>query len=1093
TAELNKPGLIRIPVSAEGGALTTGIYLLHITSPEEGRNDFGGVTRHLLVVSNANLTYKSADREGLIWATDLQSGNPVAAGPVTLYDDQFQALGAGQTDASGLFKAEWALRRDPYSQSFVVLGQPGGTFGLAMSDWSDGIAPWDFNVNAGYFTDPYNVYIYTEKPLYRPGQPVHFKGIVRLDDDARYAIDPNLKQIDVTVNDSQGNQVYSSTLPLNDYGSFNADLTLDKEAGLGYYSILAQIRYDGPAGNDPQVSMYNGTFLVSEYRRPEFQVNVTTAKPEVLQGETIEVDTQANYYFGGAVTDAPVAWTALSENYYFDRYQGKGYFSWNDIDYFGDQSRTNNRVLASGEGKTDATGKFKITLPAKLDEKTGSQRFSIEASVSDINGQQVSGRVEVIVHQGRYYIGIAPTDYVGTAGKPMSFDLRSVDWQGEPAGQQKIDVVFYQREWFNAQQKDDVGIIFWTYSFSDTAVFTTSTTTTEGGEGQVAFTPPAGGEYRVVARGTDDLGHKISASNYAWVSSTEYVSWRQENNDRIALVADKKTYKPGDVAKILIPSPYQGVVKALITVERGRILDSKVIDLKSNSEVIEVPITAAMAPNAFVSVIIVKGVDQNDLAPSFKMGYASFTVSREQQELKITMTPDRDPKTAHYGPRDPISYTIKVLDYAGKPVQGEVSLALVDLSVLSLLDPLAQPISNQFYGERGLGVRTGSSLVFSVDRINVKLAEEAKGGGGGAAAEGGQFFVRGNFPDTAYWNATVTTDANGEAHIATQLPDNLTTWRMLAKAVTKDTLVGEGQVDVLSTRDLLIRPVTPRFMIVGDKFNMGAVINNNTSSSLQVEVTLEGTGITIDNGQVKQTVTIPANDKVRVDWPVTVLDAPYANLTFTARGGGFADASKPTAGLPPEQYLPIYKFSTPETTATAGNVTKDDPTRIEVVALPPKLDTTQGEFTLKIDPSLAAASTEGLKYLEHYPYECTEQTVSRFLPNVLTYRALKELGLADAALEANLKEQVGTGLQRLVNQQHTDGGWGWWVDDPSNLTVSTYVVFGLVKAKQSGFAVDDNVIERGASYLASQIVAPTQLDSQWKVNQQAYLLYVLAE
>jgi len=442
-----------------------------------------------------------------------------------------------------------------------------------------------------------------------------------------------------------------------------------------------------------------------------------------------------------------------------------------------------------------------------------------------------------------------------------------------------------------------------------------------------------------------------------------------------------------------------------------------------------------------------------------------------------------------------VTYKIKTTDFSGKPVQAEVSLALVDLSVLSLLDPLAQPIANQFYGERGLGVRTGSSLVFSVDRINVKLAEEAKGGGGGAAAEGGQFFVRGNFPDTAYWNATVTTDANGEAHIATLLPDNLTTWRMLAKAVTKDTLVGEGQVDVLSTRDLLIRPVTPRFMIVGDKFNMGAVINNNTSSSLQVEVTLEGTGITIDNGQVKQTVTIPANDKVRVDWPVTVLDAPAqrANLTFTARGGGFADASKPTAGLPPEQYLPIYKFSTPETTATAGNVTKDDPTRIEVVALPPKLDTTQGEFTLKIDPSLAAASTEGLKYLEHYPYECTEQTVSRFLPNVLTYRALKELGLADAALEANLKEQVGTGLQRLVNQQHTDGGWGWWVDDPSNLTVSTYVVFGLVKAKQSGFAVDDAVIERGANYLTGQIVAPTQIDSQWKVNQQAYLLYVLAE
>ncbi len=141
--------------------------------------------------------------------------------------------------------------------------------------------------------------------------------------------------------------------------------------------------------------------------------------------------------------------------------------------------------------------------------------------------------------------------------------------------------------------------------------------------------------------------------------------------------------------------------------------------------------------------------------------------------------------------------------------------------------------------------------------------------------------VRGNFQDTAYWKADVTTNADGTATVSFSLPDNLTTWRMSAIAITKDGLVGEGQSDVRSTKDLLIRPVTPRFMIVGDKFNMGAVINNNTANDLPVDVTLEGTGITIDNGQVKQAVTVPANSAVRVNWPVTVLDAPYADLTFS--------------------------------------------------------------------------------------------------------------------------------------------------------------------------------------------------------------------
>jgi uncharacterized protein YfaS (alpha-2-macroglobulin family) len=1090
---LNEAGLIRIPVESDtGGVLPTGIYLLRVSSPEQSQNDFGGTTRHLLVVSDNNITLKAGDKEGLAWATNLQSGQETPNVPINLYDPDSNKLATGTTDLSGLFTYDVTAARDPNVNLMAVLGDYGGPFGVAVSDWNNGIAPWDFGVYANYYASAYNAYLYTDKPIYRPGQTVHIKGIVRTEDDARYAIDPNLKNIDVLIYDGQGKQVYTGTLPLNDYGTFNFDFALDQEAALGGYSIQAQIPVVYPGQEMPQIQYYNGTFIVSEYRRPEFQVTVTALKEEVLQGETVEVEAEATYFFGGAVSDAPVYWSVTANDYYFDRYEGQGYYGWNDVDYSETSGYGRGGLIASGEGKTDKDGKFKITLPAKLDEKTGSQVFNVEAAITDLNDQQVAGRASVIVHQGQYYIGIAPADYVGVQGKPMDFNLLTVDWQGEAVGNKNIEVTYYQREWFNAQEVDDFGNIMWTWSYSDTAVFTSTTTTDAAGKGTSSFTPPTGGEYRVVARGVDDKGNKISSATYVWVSSEEYVSWRQDNNDRIALVADKKEYAPGDVAKILIPSPYQGQVRALVTTERGRILDAQVIDLKTNSDVIEVPITAEMAPNAFVSVVIAKGVDQNDLAPSFKTGYASFKVNRAQQELDVKLTPDRDPKTDHYSPRDTVTYTVKIADYAGKPVEAETSMAMVDLAVLSLLDRLNLPIADQFYGERGLGIRTGVSLVYSVDRINVKLAEEAKGGGGGAEAEGG-LTVRGNFQDTAYWKADVTTNADGTATVSFSLPDNLTTWRMSAIAITKDGLVGEGQSDVRSTKDLLIRPVTPRFMIVGDKFNMGAVINNNTANDLPVDVTLEGTGITIDNGQVKQSVTVPANSAVRVNWPVTVLDAPYADLTFSVRGGGLTDASKPTAGLPPDQHLPIYKYSTPDMTATSGNVTKEDPVRNEAIILPRNIDVTQGTLTVQIDPSLAAGATEGLKYLEHFPYECTEQTVSRFLPNVLTYRALKELNLIDPTLEAQLKEQVSIGLQRLNNQQHVDGGWGWWVNEKSSVTTSIYVVFGLVKAQQAGFPIDPAVLDKGVKYLTSNILPATQIDAPYEADQQAYLLYVLAD
>ena len=1090
---LNEAGLIRIPVESDtGGVLPTGVYLLRVSSPEQSQNDFGGTTRHLLVVADNNITLKAADKEGLAWATNLQSGQETPNVPISIYDPDSNTLATGTTDPAGLFTYDVTAARDPNVNLMAVLGDYGGPFGVAVSDWNNGIAPWDFGVYANYYASAYNAYLYTDKPIYRPGQTVHIKGIVRTEDDARYAIDPNLKNIDVLIYDGQGKQVYTGTLPLNDYGTFNFDFALDQEAALGGYSIQAQIPVVYPGQEMPQIQYYNGTFIVSEYRRPEFQVTVTALKEEVLQGETVEVEAEATYFFGGAVSDAPVYWSVTANDYTFDRYEGQGYYGWNDVDYSGTSGYGRGGLIASGEGKTDKDGKFKITLPAKLDEKTGSQVFNVEAAITDLNDQQVAGRASVIVHQGQYYIGIAPADYVGVQGKPMDFNLLTVDWEGQAVGNKNVEVTYYQREWFNAQEVDDFGNIMWTWSYSDTAVFTSTTSTGADGKGTSSFTPPTGGEYRVVARGVDDKGNKISSATYVWVSSEEYVSWRQDNNDRIALVADKKEYAPGDVAKILIPSPYQGQVRALVTTERGRILDARVLDLKTNSEVIEVPITAEMAPNAFVSVVIAKGVDQNDLAPSFKTGYASFKVNRTQQELDVKLTPDRDPKTDHYSPRDTVTYTVKISDYAGKPVEAETSMAMVDLAVLSLLDRLNLPIADQFYGERGLGIRTGVSLVYSVDRINVKLAEEAKGGGGGAEAEGG-LTVRGNFQDTAYWKADVTTNADGTATVSFSLPDNLTTWRMSAIAITKDGLVGEGQSDVRSTKDLLIRPVTPRFMIVGDKFNMGAVINNNTANDLPVDVTLEGTGITIDNGQVKQSVTVPANSAVRVNWPVTVLDAPYADLTFSVRGGGLSDASKPTAGLPPDQHLPIYKYSTPDVTATSGNVTKEDPVRNEAIILPRNIDVSQGTLTVQIDPSLAAGATEGLKYLEHFPYECTEQTVSRFLPNVLTYRALKELNLVDPALEANLKEQVSVGLQRLNSQQHVDGGWGWWVNEKSSVTTSIYVVFGLVKAQQAGFPIDPAVLDKGVKYLTNNILVTTAIDTPHEADQQAYLLYVLAD
>jgi len=195
------------------------------------------------------------------------------------------------------------------------------------------------------------------------------------------------------------------------------------------------------------------------------------------------------------------------------------------------------------------------------------------------------------------------------------------------------------------------------------------------------------------------------------------------------------------------------------------------------------------------------------------------------------------------------------------------------------------------------------------------------------------------------------------------------------------------------------------------------VVQNNSSKDLKVTPFFEAEGVTLTRND-NAPVTIKAGNKTAFRYPVTVGNAAEAVLRFGAKSatGNYQDAVEIT--------LPVYHNSTPETVGTAG-VLAEDGLRLEGIALPQSYDPTQGGLTVKIEPSLAAGMRGSLNYLKHYPYECTEQTVSRFLPNVVTYRAAQQLNLDNAELSDNLPALVSEGLQRLYARQHIDGGWGW--------------------------------------------------------------------
>ncbi|MEP7286630.1 MAG: Ig-like domain-containing protein [Chloroflexota bacterium] len=1083
---------------AQAKPMKPGLYYLEFSAPELP-SDQRTIT-HVMVVATANLTLKLSERQAIAWVTDLQSGKPVANVDVKFYGgEKHDEIGTAKTDSDGLATYSFAQPLQTLNEDLYAVVNDGTNFAVGTSNWSDGIDPWAFNLQGDFYPQDVSVYMYTERALYRPGQPVYFRGVLRSRNDMTYSLS-DLKTMPVEIFDNEGKSVYSKDVPLTPFGTFADSFNIDPNAPLGYYRIVAR-PFGKPDDTQNNVERrkpeFSQNFNVADYRLPEFQVKTNAEQSQVLQGDKIKVTVDSSFFFGGAVSNANVSWTVNSNEYSFP-YKGTGSYSF--IDYnedagFSSTDNTYGSVIAEGKGKTDAQGKFVIEVPADLGKTPRSQSFTISASVTDESDQQVSGSADVVVHQGQFYIGITPEEYVGTAKQPQKIDLINVDWDSKPVAGNSISIKVVERVWSSVQTVEPgTGLTVWNYDVKENPVTDGIVQIGQDGKGVYEFTPPAGGIYKIYATSRDSKGNQITSSTFDWVAGPDYVPWRQQNNNRIDLKIDKDSYQIGETASLLIASPFQGEAVALVSVERGHVIKTELVTMKTNSTVYKLPITPDMAPNAFVSVMVVKGVDDKNPVAAFRMGLVQVGVQTDRLKLNITLTPDKP----QAGPRDKVNYKVHVTDYAGKPVQAEVGLALVDQAALSLLADQSAPILQYFYGTQGLGVRTSSTLTLSVDQQTQQILNTVKGGGGGGP-EGGVFEVRQEFVTTPLWSPAVNTDANGDAIVSVTLPDNLTTWRLDARAVTKPigelstTLVGQTTIDLLSTKPLLIRPVTPRFYVVGDVSTLAAVVNNNTDQSQDVTVRIDAQGVTL-KGDATLKGTIPSKGRARFEWPVEVKDVDNVGVTFFASSADnkYTDAAKSAVGQGADKTLPVVRYEVPETVGTGGVIDQAGGNSTEGILLSSRLNVTQGTLAIRVDPSLAATATDALNVLKNYPYQCLEQTVSRFLPNLMTYRALKQLGLDDPKMKSELGDVINYAVQRLYAEQHTDGGWGWFVRDNSDALVTAYAVIGLSEAQQQGFDVDKDVLAKAIAFVQKQLKPLGDQANTWQLNRQAFLLYALA-
>ena len=1020
--------------------LPSGLYLIEATD-----GHYKAYT--LLMVSRMAMITRTGNGSVLAFCVDRVSGAGLAGVQVSAgFGQQQQATAT--TDVDGLAPLQLTAPK-PQPDNFWVLATheddvaavtPGG---YALSGWQGG---------------SWSSYVYTDRPVYRPGHVVHWKGILRTRVGNHLEL-PKLATIHVTIADQDDHALLDKDMPLSAAGSVTGDLTLPATATLGYYTIRLR---NGPATDDADNYAGNGQFRVEDYRKPEYQVRVSPAKARLLQGETMPVTIDARYFFGEPVSNAKVKYRVYHSPHYWWDEDGGG-------DYGADSGEDNSSLgydaaqQSEQTGKLDANGKLTINVPtqyvADLKRPTD-QDYTVEAAVTDQANREITGRGRFLATRGSFRIHVEPVSYAVRVGDSALFNVTAVDYDNHPV-QTRVHLQLVTHKYANGATQAIRGAA-------------TDATTGSNGQAQARIPVATAGSAEVEATATTPEQRVVFDSSYLWVMGGNEEGWGGESR-AVQIIADKKSYAPGDTAHLSILSNVDSF-HALVIATGYTVEFQKVLFSPGKALTFDLPITTDAQPNLEVTAAFIR----ND---QLYQANVSIKVPPVQEQLQIDITPE----SQVFQPQQTAGYDVFARDWQGKPVSADFSFGVVDEAIYSLYPDSSGDMVKKLYPDRYVFAAVDSSLQYYFSgraglkspllasrhsRYRPQLAQVKPGN------DVVQPRVRKAFPDTAYWSPSIHTDAAGHAHVTLTFPDSLTTWRTTVHAITLDSRAGSAINRVLVRKNIIVRMGTPRFLRQGDEVTIPVIVHNYLDQAKQVQLSLDINGLDPVSGAA-QSVNVPSKGESTALWRVKASRIGTARLLAKALTNEESDALELT--------FPIEPIGVPRTINNSGVIT-DNTAANTTINFPANTDAAAHTLHLEIAPSIAGSLFSALSYLSTYPYGCTEQTMSSFLPNLVAADTLKKLNLSGLISPADLQAKTNAGLDRLSDLRHDDGGWGWWKEDQSRVFMTAYVVSGLAQAKAAGYDKAAANLPGGVRYLQQQLTQHPRMIPALR----AYVTYALS-
>ncbi|WP_144392428.1 alpha-2-macroglobulin family protein [Pleionea sediminis] len=921
--------------------------------------------------------------------------------------------------------------------------------------------------------NPMELFLYSPRDLYRPGEEAVVNGILR-DNDGRL-IEPQDINVEIKMPDGRN---HSSLVWRGDAAAFYSyQFSIPTSAATGDWTFRATL------GND---DVFNYTIKVEEFLPERMKLLVTSEEKFVDKKSSIKIDLQGDYLYGAPAAGNRVQATIISRQArtIFDEWEGFrfGIHDYRDFDFEKDLDPF----------ELDNQGKASLSIDNLWSKVTQPMRVTTRVSLFESGGRPVARSINHIVWPNKTLIGIRPTwdGPVASPNSEVSFELINVNPEGKLENISDIDITLIREDAQYYWQWNDG----WNYQQSSRNIpVYNRVINLEEDSRSIVNVPVDYGNYRIEARNKNNtlLASYRFFSGWRWDRTKDGTMGRP---DRVTLRWDKENYKGDENARLKIESPYDGL--AIVTVEANELLWFGNVEVKDSIAEINIPINSQWnRHDIYTSVNVIRAGDaKRKYLPKRAVGLLHLPLNRSERKLDVVIeAPEK------ILPESELETKVSVPNAAGKSIN--VTLAAVDTGVLSLSAFETPKPHDWFFAPRGYNTEIRDTWGALIEQLSDKRARQRFGGDSDELSRGGDA-PQSDVQVISLYSGKVTLDNNGIATIKLNVPYFNGELRLMALAFSDESF-GHQEKKVKVAAPLIAEVGMPRFLALGDTSNATFDVQNLTDVSQTLKVIVSASEALGESTQESEVTLEPQQKKV-IQLPIAAKRSSgngQVSISITDQNEN-ADSE---LNLNREWNLGLRSPYPAELRQWNRVIQPDKKTEL------PKdfnkgLHIDSQHLVVTMSPKPPLDPSEHLAQLIQYPYGCLEQTSSRAWPLLLVKdEQLNRLDTSkDKKILRNRKKYVNDGISRILSMQRSDGGFGLWSNQsPESHWLTVFATDFLLKAKDYGYSVDESAIDKAMERLQQYLTTQRKLwsennhYSQWPdhyhVSYRAYAALVLAE